>query len=326
MDIDRVFSNIEPNALPRLKNVAISSTTNPSQFDKFVQYANGLARNLRTLDIRISTPSQYVLPTSLGRLELTIFEQSRSSIGSTRDLASLLLSAPLLEDITLDIRTPEQFNSYDGNQIVAVPNVKTLSLRMTALCGLTPLLDSLYFPDLFKLSMELTEKYRDRSYKRGGRFASEDSDDDSYEMGDDVNSGLDLVDKLLLHDKKVYPKLTILSLKLHFPSEDIHCGVQDMETIFTDVAENCPALDHLTLESTILIKYMKLPPLRTLTLLRCNLQNTKFLSDHEHDIEDRIEVNGCGLLEGVWEDLHFEEEPELVFIDPMRGRIPAPRW
>lgn len=267
-DLDGVFSDMQPIALPRLKDMTIShALPNKTLLGKIVQYSSTFAPNLHVLNLDISIGmsinTHHVLPASLRRLELKIFGSNLT--GASQNLVLLLQSAPLLEDVKLDVRTPESFAG--GTEFFTFPNIIRLSLRLDALRGLKTLLRILYFPNLQELSVVLSEKYREKQEKQRSIFSRLEGLVDVYERRSDVKVGMDLMDELL-GNKKVYKYLTTLSLNLHFPGDASHDhGAENMKKLFVTYGNNFPALQHLTLQTTILIKYLDLPPLRTLTLV-----------------------------------------------------------
>lgn len=298
-----VFSYDDYDGLPRLQSIILGNDVSAPALNALVWMWSISARNLRHLKVSILPPSgsQCNFPESLTHLDFKVYQPGdfETIALSTQELISLLKSAPLLEVINLNLT--ELSGNYEfphcqsEEKVVFFPRVERATLSFAAEDGLKPLLSALYFPNVKNLAINVDEK--------GTVLVPED---DEY-LGplereiDDIRPGLDLVANLLAGDK-IYSQLTTLSLKFGF-EEEYECepGLPLNEYLIVEYAHRCPALQHLTLDCTILIDYLHLPSLYNLTLLNCTLKNAKWLVDFKRDLREdgtwssfgRLQLLGC---------------------------------
>ncbi len=233
------------DAFPRLKSVVFGPASRlPHEMKNLVELWKISAQNLHHLALTIQTPSQYIMPASLRRLNLTVFPKQAARDGSTHHLIMLLQSAPLLEDINLDLQT-ERFNRYTppkdrGNQeikIVSMPLVEKVTLSFHPHDGLQPLLLALYFPNVNDLCINICNK---------DIGLDKDPDNDI----DNVRPGFRLLNEIFRGNRK-YPKLSTLTLTLLFGYEAIHHpNVVIDNDLIMNYAKTCPAPLHASLRHT----------------------------------------------------------------------------
>ncbi|KLO14646.1 hypothetical protein SCHPADRAFT_300197 [Schizopora paradoxa] len=297
-----LFPVNEQDALPRLRSVTLYNTLDTLVANKLVKSWSISARNLRHLNFSISSPSQHILPASLTRLELRLYPEDTSL--SSRDTISLLQSAPLLEDIKLDLRGVEYFTRYNpprcrsqpkGRNFFSFSRVKKVALSFSAEYGLIPLFKVLHFPNAEQFAISVDEKDRDPESEMDPYYDDEYGGKPEREI-DDIGAGLNLVDAIFFEGKE-YPLLTTLSLRFHFPEEyDCEPDFCLDESVIEDIADHCPSLQHLTFECTVLIERLNLPSLSNLTLVGCTLKDTKWLVDYEDELQENEAWSSFGIL------------------------------
>ncbi len=306
--VDKLLPDTALDAFPRLKRIVCAhkcgSAMSTRPLKKLVDHFYSSAPNLRLLVLTVWTSSRFTLPASLRCLELTVLPKRTWSPGSTRHLLSLLRTAPLLEEINLDLDHTQSFDPYPSRnaggkqKIFAMPLVEKFSLKLRAHDGLQPLLHSLYFPNIKDLCIEVSDKE-----DAWDRDPDEVPPDDEI---DNVLPGLRLVDAMF-HRSKKYLQLTTLTLELDFWYHRPNVTLD--KDLLMNYAKNCPALRDLTLLCSTPMAYLTLPPLRNLKLIWCHFQSTTWLMDYAEELRKdgawsafgTLEIERCSLEEGSWE-------------------------
>ncbi|KLO14645.1 hypothetical protein SCHPADRAFT_996405 [Schizopora paradoxa] len=314
------FADAGLDALPRLRSVILQNTQycaiGAPTLNKLVQSLRTSARNVCYLKLYVSSPFRLSLPSSLTCLELGMCSPRTSTPGSMQDFIAMLRSAPLLEDVKLDMSNLERFECYTPprpeERFATFPCVEKLALSFSAEYEMISVPDTLYFPNVKDLTLTVIEKDMDTDSDYN-RYYEDDYGGPSEPEIDDIDPGLDLA-YALFQESKEYPNLTSLSLRFYFANEYKRkptCFLE--EGLIVHFAERCPLLQHLFLDCTMPINYLRLPSLNHITLFDCTLKSVGWLLDYaEGSKEDEtwssfgiLQVLGCKFADkdGSWDDL-----------------------
>ncbi|KLO07857.1 hypothetical protein SCHPADRAFT_932158 [Schizopora paradoxa] len=279
--------------LPKLHHIEIDDLEKPTILFQHLERCAPNLHNIETNSIFAFTRN-VTLPAAITTLSIDV----RGSLTDKFNIRRLIgmLQAMQIEDLHLRFSSNNSFYGYkvqdseDKKKNNAITTVKRLSLGIDAQESTEDVFRSLYFPSLTHLDLRINV------------FSRDDYDEsDSGEEEEDLEFVLGISNTWF--EGRIYSKLKSLSLKLFVESPKASDDPVDTyleKDHIMEIAKSCPNLEDLELECTHWTESLKLPPLRSLTLNKVNIEDD-WIQEYGEELKEigkwdsfqRLTINRC---------------------------------